>query len=119
MFRNVLTGAAALLLSAAFVPQAQAQSVAGAYLAGRHAAVQSDYSEAARYYAEALARDSNNVELIESTVLSYLSLGRVEQAVPLARVLEQKNETSQVARMVITADLAAREEYTTLLERRI
>ncbi|OAN85984.1 tetratricopeptide repeat protein [Sulfitobacter geojensis] len=117
MFRNVLTGAAALLLSAAFVPQAHAQSVAGAYLAGRHAAVQSDYSEAARYYAEALARDSNNVELIESTVLSYLSLGRVEQAVPLARVLEQKNETSQVARMVITADLAAREEYTALLER--
>lgn len=117
MFRNVLTGAAALLLSAAFIPQANAQSVAGAYLAGRHAAVKSDYREAARYYAEALARDSSNVELIESTVLSYLSLGRVEQAVPLARVLEQKNQTSQVARMVITADLAQREEYGELLSR--
>ncbi|MDF3415565.1 tetratricopeptide repeat protein [Sulfitobacter sp. M57] len=117
MFRNVLTGAAALLLSAAFIPQANAQSVAGAYLAGRHAAVKSDYREAARYYAEALARDSSNVELIESTVLSYLSLGRVEQAVPLARVLEQKNQTSQVARMVITADLAQREEYGELLAR--
>ena len=117
MFRNVLTGAAALLLSGAFAPHASAQSVAGAYLAGRNAAVRSDYAAAARYYAEALGRDSANVELMESTVLAYLSLGRIAKAVPLARVLEQKNQTSQVARMVITADLAQNEDYKALLAR--
>ncbi|MCX7558809.1 tetratricopeptide repeat protein [Sulfitobacter sp. F26204] len=117
MFKNVLTGTAALILSVACIPQANAQSVAGAYLAGRNAAVRSDYSAAARYYAEALSRDSTNIELMESTVLAYLSLGQIEKAVPLARVLEQKNETSQVARMVITADLAQNENYKALLAR--
>ncbi len=117
MLRNVLTGVAALLLSGAFVPQATAQSVAGAYLAGRSAAVNSDYREAARYYAQALARDSDNVELMESTLLAYLSLGQLDKAAPLARVLEQRNQTSQVARLVITADLAKSEDYAALLER--
>ncbi|MEW9919702.1 tetratricopeptide repeat protein [Marimonas sp. MJW-29] len=117
MFRNVLTGVAALLLSGAFVPQASAQSVAGAYLAARNAAVNSDYAEAARYYAEALARDPGNVELIESTVLAQLSFGDVDRAIPLARQLEEKNQNSQVARMVITADLAQRGEFPPLLDR--
>lgn len=117
MFRNVLAGAVALLLSGAFAPQVSAQSVAGAYLAGRHAAVRSDYSAAARYYADALGRDPANIELMESTVLSYLSLGKIEKAAPLARVLEQKNQTSQVARMVITATLAQAEDYKALLAR--
>lgn len=115
MFRNVLTGAAALLLSCAFTPQTSAQSVAGSYLAGRHAAVHSDYREAARYYADALARDSGNVELMESTVLSFLSLGEIDKAAPLARMLEAKNQTSQVARMVVTADLAKKEDFKALL----
>ena len=117
MFRNVLTGVAALLLSGAFIPQASAQSVAGAYLAGRHAAVHSDYSEAARYYADALARDPANIELMESTVLSYLSLGEIDKAAPIARLLKAKNQTSQVARMVVTADLANKEDFKALLGR--
>ena len=115
MFRNVLTGAAALLLCCAFTPQVNAQSVAGSYLAGRHAAVHSDYREAARYYADALARDSGNVELMESTVLSFLSLGEIDKAAPLARMLEAKNQTSQVARMVVTADFAKKEDFKALL----
>ena len=117
MLRNVLTGMAALLLSGAFVPPATAQSVAGSYLAGRNAAVNSDYAQAARYYSDALARDPGNVELMESTVLAQLSLGNVAKAAPLARLLEQKNQSSQVARMVITADLAKQEDYKALVER--
>ncbi len=117
MFRNTLTGIAVLLLSGAFVPTATAQSVAGSYLAGRSAAVNSDYAEAARYYTEALARDTDNVELIESTVLAQLSLGNVAKAIPLARQLERLNQSSQVARMVITADLAKKGDYAALLDR--
>lgn len=115
-FRHFLTGAASLLLSATFVPTATAQSVAGSYLAGRHAAVNSDFREAARYYQGALARDTNNSELLESTVLALLSLGDVAKAAPLARLLSDKVAASQVARMVITADHAKNENYRALLD---
>lgn len=98
-------------------PPAQAQSVAGSYLAGRHAAVNSDYEEAARYYTEALAQDPTNAELMESGTLALLSLGDVEKALPLARALEEKNHRSQVARLVLTADLAKKGDYQALLER--
>ena len=114
MFRFVVGGIAALLLSTSVVAQS---SPAGAYLAARSAAVNSDYAEAARYYTEALARDPGNVELMESSVLALVSLGDVERAVPIARLLEEKNQTSQVARMVITADLAVSEDFQALLSR--
>lgn len=118
MIKHVLNGAAALLLSTAIVttPLA-ADSASGAYLAGRSAAVNSDYREAAQYYTQALARDTKNVELMESASLAYLSLGRVERALPLARQMEALGQNSQVAHMVITADLAATEDYAALLER--
>ncbi len=117
MMKRVLSAVAILAASSALTPPAQAQSVAGAYLAGRHAAVSSDYAEAARYYTEALSHDPTNAELMESGTLSLLSLGDVEKAVPLARALEEKNHRSQVARLVLTADMAKRGDYEALLER--
>lgn len=117
MIRLVLSAVAMLAASSALTSPVQAQSVAGAYLAGRHAAVSSDYAEAARYYTEALAHDPTNVELMESGTLSLLSLGDVDRALPLARALEEKNHRSQVARLVLTADMAKKGEYEALLER--
>ena len=117
MLKNVLTGIAALMIGVAHVPQAAAQSVAGAYLAGRYAAVQSDYREAASYYAAALALDPSNVELMESTVMAYLALGDIEKATPLARDLDDLNRGTEAARMVVTADVVQQENYKGLLER--
>ncbi|OAN80532.1 hypothetical protein A8B82_00325 [Sulfitobacter sp. EhC04] len=117
MIRLVLSAVAMLAASSALTSPVQAQSVAGAYLAGRHAAVSSDYAEAARYYTEALAHDPTNAELMESGTLSLLSLGDVDRALPLARALEEKNHRSQVARLVLTADMAKKGEYEALLER--
>ena len=73
MIRNLLFSASVIALGVTGAPPANAQSVSGAYLAGRHAAVRSDFAEAADYYGRALARDSMNVELLESTILAYLS----------------------------------------------
>lgn len=115
MHKFVLTALTAVLLGGAAIPPAAAQSVAGAYLAGRHAAVRSDYREAAAYYAQALARDPSNIELIESTVLSYLSLGEIDKALPLARLLSAQQADNQIARMVLTAGMAQTDDYTGLL----
>tara|TARA_R110002049_G_scaffold29972_3_gene102050 strand:+ start:105 stop:1820 length:1716 start_codon:yes stop_codon:yes gene_type:complete len=117
MFRNVLSYTSAAVLCLSLAVPAGAQSVAGAYLAGRHAAVNSDYSEAARYYTEALARDPGNLELLESAVLSYLSLGRIDQAMPLAEAMLKSGTKSQVAEMTVVAGLAKDGDYTALLSR--
>lgn len=117
MYQNVLGLLAALAIGVSVVPQVHAQSVAGSYLAGRYAGVQSNYSEAARYYTQALARDPGNVELMDSTALSYLSLGQIDKAVPLARTLEEKGQRSQVAHLVMTASLAQQGDFAGLLAR--
>ncbi|MEM7520886.1 MAG: tetratricopeptide repeat protein [Pseudomonadota bacterium] len=115
MITRVLTAAAMMLLGTALMVPVSAQTVAGSYLAGRHAAVNSDYREAARYYQNALAHDPANVELLESTVLALLSLGKVDRAAPLARILQERSANSQVARMVITAENANKEDYRAIL----
>ncbi|MGB3246532.1 MAG: tetratricopeptide repeat protein [Sulfitobacter sp.] len=117
MIKHFLRVAVALSLSTALTAPLFAQGTAGAYLAGRSAAVNSDYREAARYYTQALARDSTNAELMESASLAYLALGKIEQALPLARQMEAKGQNSQVAHMVITASLAAAEDYDALIAR--
>ncbi len=117
MYKIVLSTAAALFMSAATVAPVLAQSASGAYLAGRSAAVNSDYREAARYYTQALARDSQNVELMEAAALANLSLGKVDNAVPLARQLESQGQRSQIAHLVITAGLAQEGNFAELVKR--
>ncbi len=117
MFRNLLGLAAVLAISVSYSAPVAAQSGAGAYLAGRYAGVQSDFREAARYYTQALARDPDNVALMESTALSFLSLGQIDKALPLARMLEETGHGSQIAHLVMTAHLAQQEDFADLLNR--
>jgi len=117
MVRHFLTSLSVAALSVALAGPVAAQSVSGAYLAGRHAAVQSDFAAAAEYYGRALARDPQNVELMESAALSNLSLGTLDRAIPIARALSETNQTSQVAHMLMTADLVNVGHYEELLAR--
>lgn len=117
MHHYVLGLAAALAMSVSFTAPVRAESAAGSYLAGRQAGAGNDYSAAARYYTQALARDSGNVELMENTALAYLSLGQIDRALPIARAMEATGQKSQVAHLVITAALAQKEDFAGLLER--
>lgn len=110
MFRFLLTTA----LCAGLAAPVSAQSVAGAYLAARAAAVNSDYEIAARYYARALARDPENNELLESGALSYLAMGALEKAIPLARRLEERGSKSSAAQMITNAGLILDKDYAAL-----
>jgi len=83
---------------------AQADGIAGAYLAGRTASIASDYAEAARYFARALMRDRDNIVLMESTALSLLNMGDVDKALPVARRLFEGQPNNQVAALVLAAD---------------
>ncbi|MDO6478544.1 tetratricopeptide repeat protein [Shimia thalassica] len=106
---------ASLLISTVSLP-VSAQGFAGAYLAGRQAAFDSDYQAASQYYTQALARDPSNPRLLENAVLAFLSLGQVDRAMPVARKMRADGLQSQLANMVITADLVKDGKFETLLE---
>jgi tetratricopeptide (TPR) repeat protein len=112
VIRFLMSTAVAMTFSVSVgAPQAFAQSVSGAYLAGRQATSQNDFSNASTYFVKALARDRTNPELMEGAVLSLLALGEIQKAVPIAKAIEQLELRSQTASMVLIADLVMNQDF--------
>ena len=96
---------AAIALFAVAPAPALADSATGSYLAARHASNLNDYDFAATYYTRALARDSDNINLMEQAVLYKVAAGRVREAVPIARQLVGKDSDHRIAQLVLVAEL--------------
>ncbi len=117
MFRKSLKCLAIPVLAFALVTPAFSDGGAGAYLAGRQAAMQNDFEEAANYFTRALARNPKKAELMEDAIVAQLALGRIDRALPIAKSLEERDLRSQAAHMVVIADLLRREEFDAYLAR--
>ena len=118
MIRFLMSTAVAMTFSVSVsAPQAFAQSVSGAYLAGRQATSQNDFSNASTYFVKALARDRTNPELMEGAVSSLLALGEIQKAVPIAKAIEQLELRSQTASMVLIADLVMNKNFDGVIAR--
>lgn len=117
MIRFLMSAALAAVVCSAATPQANAQSTAGPYLAGRQAISQSDYTAASRYYVQALARDTDNAELMEGATLAFLSLGEIKRAAPIAARIEDAGLRSQAAHMVSIAELLMVDDFDGYLAR--
>jgi tetratricopeptide (TPR) repeat protein len=111
--------ALAVSLTVPFVIPApvQADGLAGAYLAGRAATYESDFSAQAEYYTRALVRDPSNPVLMENVVFAQLAQGQIKQAIPVAQRLWQMELRSQAANMVMIADFAQRGAFVDILSR--
>ncbi|MEY8839355.1 tetratricopeptide repeat protein [Cribrihabitans sp. XS_ASV171] len=94
-----------------------AENSAGSYLAGRQAIARSDFANAAEFYSRALALDPSNPTLMESVVLSRLAMGEIDRALPVAQQMEAQGLRSQVAHMVVQANLLAEGDYAAYLDR--
>ncbi|MEM7489139.1 MAG: tetratricopeptide repeat protein [Pseudomonadota bacterium] len=92
MLRPLLL-AASLLLPAA----AQAQGVAGPYLAARIAGYSNDYDAAARYYDALLAAGEITPQVLENAVVIYAVLGDFDRAAEAAQRLVDAERPSQFA----------------------
>ena len=103
------------LLGAQTAAAQTADPDAGAYLAGRNAAGDSDFAAAARYFNEALTRDRENPGLLENVAVAYLSLGDIARAVPVAQAMRDAGIDSQVGNMVIAADNVAQGNWNAVL----
>ncbi|ABG32895.1 tetratricopeptide repeat protein [Roseobacter denitrificans] len=113
--RKLLTPLAAVGLSLILAAPLAAQSIAGPYLAARSAAIQNDFEQAASYYTRALARDPANLFLMESALVAQLAMGRLEQALPIAKTMQRAGQSGQVAQLVLTADQVINGDYDALL----
>lgn len=76
----------------------------GAYLAGRHAAAQSNVDEAGAYFSKALARDPGNAGLMEQTLIYQTAAGRVKASIPIARHLAEIDPDHRMANLILTVD---------------
>jgi tetratricopeptide (TPR) repeat protein len=88
---------------------------AGAYLAARIAATDSDYRAAAEYFTRALVLDPSNLGLLEGALSSFVAAGDTPRAVPIARRIIQTAPTSQLANLVLIAEAAQDGEWEQLL----
>jgi len=103
--------------SIALAPAASAQQVnSGAYLAARQAGINSDFAAAADYFAQALVRDAANPGLIESAMTSFLSLGDLDRALPLAQRLLDGDPTHQLANLTVMAEWSKTGQWDLILE---
>lgn len=93
-----------------------ADGIAGAYLAARSASIENDFSAAAQYFTRALIRDPNNVGLMEGAILSFVDMGNVKQAVPIARRLQASVPDSQMANMLLLANAVESDGYETAFD---
>lgn len=117
IFKTTVSAAALGLALLSTAPTSvSAESLAGSYLAGRSAAIEYDFAAAAKYYSLALARDPENVEVMESAVLAYLAMGDIARAVPLSTKIIGSGYRSQAARMAQTAGLVDAGDYVALAE---
>jgi len=115
--RALVTLTAAIALFAGLPAPVSADSATGSYLAARHASNLNDYDFAATYFTRALARDSNNTDLMEQAVLYKVAAGRVREAVPIARQLVNKEADHRIAQMVLVVDHLRKSEYDKASER--
>ena len=99
------------ILSLGMAAMAHAQSLAGSYLAARHAGISNDFRAAADYFTRAMAQDSDNPVLMEKAITSYVGLGQVDRAVAVARMLAELGLPNHVAGMILVAEGIRQEEF--------
>lgn len=76
-------------------------TVAGSYLAARHASIERDATAAAEFYRSALRKDPKNNELLDRAFISSLADGNIDEAVKLAGRVLKIDKSNRVARLVI------------------
>ncbi len=86
-------------------------TVAGSYLAARHAGIERDSATAAAYYLNVLKADPRNADLLSRTFLSVLTDGDIDEAGRLADRLIQLDRSDRIARLVIGVRALKQKQY--------
>lgn len=77
-----------------------ADSLYGAYLAGRVAHLRQDFGNAAEYYKIAMEKDTSNKQLNSTVYIILSSLGQIDAAAPYARKEMAESKTESIAPLI-------------------
>ena len=88
-------------------------TVAGSYLAARHASVDRDATAASAFYRAALRTDPKNAELLDRAFISALADGDIDEAVKLAERILTIDKNNRVARLVMGVHQIKQKLYAT------
>ena len=88
-------------------------TVAGSYLAARHASVDRDAAAASAFYRAALRTDPKNAELLDRAFISALADGDIDEAVKLAERILTIDKNNRVARLVMGVHQLKQKQYAT------
>ncbi len=94
----------ALAMTFSAVSTAGAQGIAGPYLAAKQAETRGDVAAAARLYAQTLARDPENLFLLERTMILQIGAGKVAEGVAVARRYQSVRPNHHLGILAIAAD---------------
>lgn len=86
-------------------------TVAGSYLAARHASIERDATAAATFYRAALRSDPKNNELLDRAFIASLADGDIDEAVKLAERLLVIDKNNRVARLVAGVRALRQKQY--------
>ncbi|WP_139291313.1 tetratricopeptide repeat protein [Paracoccus sp. SM22M-07] len=89
--------------------------LAGPYLAARLATVDNDFRAAARYFAQAAAKDPADTYLQDSALVALTSAGDVDKAVALSDSLIEQDHYTELAGLVRRAKLVRDGEWDALI----
>jgi tetratricopeptide (TPR) repeat protein len=90
---------------------------AGAFLAARAAAAESDHTAAADWFARALVSDAKNPGLLEGAILANIGLGEWGPAANMARTLQDADASSQAGYLALLIEAIQAEDYEDVLEK--
>ncbi|MHA6685030.1 tetratricopeptide repeat protein [Mesorhizobium sp. A556] len=110
----VLTGVAATSLPAYAMQTSdpvEISSFSGAYLAAHIAEADNDLDSAINYYKQALAFDPEDASLQQSLMLSLISQGRFEEALPYADKLKTVPDVERFSRLALAVDSFRKKDF--------
>lgn len=86
-------------------------TLVGAYLAGRKAAMNGDVFDAAHYYGRAHAVSPDNQSILEQALLYTVMSGEVIESINLAEELRKVDPESRIARIVLMTQAFKKKDY--------
>jgi tetratricopeptide (TPR) repeat protein len=102
-------GRALIAALAVAAPAASAQapgehSLSGNFLAGEHARAMSDHAAAANYLSAVLAKNPDNEDLLQATLLALVHEGRFAEALPIAQRLDKQGVVADGVTLLLAMD---------------
>ena len=108
---TLLSGPASAAANSTAEPPVPSRTLTGALLSAQVAEGDNDSAAMIAYYRQALAFDPGSVDFEQKLMVSLLSDGRFDEALPLAEKLKAVPEAERISRVALAIDAASKKNW--------